>query len=135
MRIRGQFGSIEKEIIISHSLLHHLLFENQPWRGQAGPSLDHRLPAHLLENVSLCTKMMSSEIQVELSKTRTHTSSNLAHEKKPAQLLVALEWTIQSTPGSSNTLRSISSSSPATPVPSACFAAMPTTLEGATKRL
>jgi len=78
--------------------------------------------------------MASSALQVELLKIRPHTSSNLAHQKKPAQLLVALESTIQSTSGSNSTSTSISSSSSATPAPSAYFAALVTTLEGTLAR-
>ena len=66
--------------------------------------------------------MRPPELQVALSKIRPHTSSNLAHQKKPAQLLVALEATIQSTSGNS--------SSPATPTASAYFAVLVTTLQG-----
>ena len=66
--------------------------------------------------------MGSPELQVALSKIRPHTSSNLSHQKKPAQLLVALESTIQSTSGKS--------SSPATPTASAYFAVLITTLQG-----
>lgn len=64
--------------------------------------------------------MRSSELQAALAKIRPHTSSNLAHQKKPAQLLVALESTIQSTSGNS-----------ATPTASAYFAVLVTTLQGA----
>lgn len=73
-------------------------------------------------------KMRSPELQVALSKIRPHTSSNLAHQKKPAQLLVALESTIQSTSGISEI--SVNSSSSATPTASAYFAALITTLQG-----
>jgi ribosomal RNA-processing protein 12 len=70
------------------------------------------------------------EIQVALSKIRPHTSSTLAHQKKPAQLLVALESTIQSTSRNSGN----SSSSSATPAASAYFAALVTTLQGTLTR-
>jgi len=69
--------------------------------------------------------MGSPEMQVALSKIRPHTSSNLAHQKKPAQLLVVLESTIQSTPRII-----VNSSSSATPTASAYFAALVTTLQG-----
>jgi len=42
--------------------------------------------------------MGSPEMQVALSKIRPHISPNLTHQKKPAQLLVALESTVQSAP-------------------------------------
>src|SRR6266404_2750830 len=71
----------------------------------------------------------SSELQVELSKIRPHTSSNLAHQKKPVQLLGALESTIESTSSSSS-----SSSSSAAPTPAGYFAALLTTLEGTLAR-
>jgi len=72
--------------------------------------------------------MGSPEMQVALSKIRPHTSSNLAHQKKPAQLLVALELTIQSTPRISGI--SVDSPSSATPTAFTYFAALVTTLQG-----
>ena len=73
-----------------------------------------------------------------MSKIRPHTSSNLVHQKKPAQLLVALESTIESTSGSStrhaSTLTTTLSSLSAAPAASAYYAALVTTLEGTLTR-
>src|SRR5258708_15600614 len=71
--------------------------------------------------------MASTVLEDVLSKIRPHTASNLAHQKKPAQLLVALESMVHSTSGYN------SSSSP-TLTPSVYFAALVTTLEGTLSR-
>jgi len=76
----GPLGSIETAAIVE-AIVEAIL-------AQIKPELTAR--ANLL--------MGSPEMQVALSKIRPHTSSNLAHQKKPAQLLVALESTIQSAP-------------------------------------
>jgi hypothetical protein len=78
------------------------------------------------------TNMSSHELQVILSKVRPHTSSNVAHQRKRAQLLVALESTIQSTSGSTSVSSPSSSTAIAiaTPTASAYFAALITTLQG-----
>jgi ribosomal RNA-processing protein 12 len=74
-----------------------------------------------LNQVPLFLQMASTDFENTLAKIRPHTTSKQAHQRKPAQLLVALESTLQeSTKASTSTDRN----------PTAYFAALLTTLGG-----
>ncbi|KAG8794506.1 hypothetical protein FRC16_010479, partial [Serendipita sp. 398] len=64
--------------------------------------------------------MQSDEFSTALAKIRPHTNSKLPHQRKPAQLLAALEATLEQNAGSSENSRQS---------PTAYFAALITTLE------
>lgn len=64
--------------------------------------------------------MMSEDYPSALAKIRPHTTSKQAHQRKPAQLLVALESTLDQTDAETSTRHN----------PTAYFAALITTLEG-----
>ncbi|CCA77449.1 hypothetical protein PIIN_11426, partial [Serendipita indica DSM 11827] len=66
------------------------------------------------------SKMTSEDYPSALAKIRPHTTSKQAHQRKPAQLLVALESTLDQTDAETSTRHN----------PTAYFAALITTLEG-----